>query len=178
METDTTESLSNLSRRNSAFTEIGLEGHDALIDDKIRERPTLAVRFRSDLSIVEPQVIESDPETPGLAPSAPTSVPRKSFLSQIPLAQLVLLIALVAIAFPTFNGPASDSNLMPIIAEASPMFPEARDVGVPSLPAKRQTSSDVCKRWAGQSALVNGTVYYYGGRATTSADQTQGTWSR
>ena len=36
----------------------------------------------------------------------------------------------------------------------------------------------VCKRWAGQSAVVNGTLYYFGGRATSSSDQTSNTWSR
>lgn len=41
----------------------------------------------------------------------------------------------------------------------------------------RQVSTDVCNRWSQQSALVNGTIYLYGGRATTSADQSSDTWN-
>ncbi|KAJ2999209.1 hypothetical protein NUW58_g60 [Xylaria curta] len=32
-------------------------------------------------------------------------------------------------------------------------------------------------RWAGQSAVLNGTLFYYGGRAKTSANQTDNTWN-
>lgn len=40
------------------------------------------------------------------------------------------------------------------------------------------TDTDVCNRWSQQSALVNGTIYLYGGRATTSADhQPSDTWN-
>lgn len=43
---------------------------------------------------------------------------------------------------------------------------------------KRANSpTDVCKRWSQQSAIVNGTLYLYGGRATTSSDQDSNTWS-
>lgn len=41
-----------------------------------------------------------------------------------------------------------------------------------ALIAKRSdTSTDVCNRWAHASALVNGTIYVYGGHATTQQDQ-------
>ncbi|KAI4271369.1 MAG: hypothetical protein LQ337_006063 [Flavoplaca oasis] len=39
------------------------------------------------------------------------------------------------------------------------------------------TDTDVCNRWAGQSALVNGTIYYYGGHSTTESGQINDTWS-
>ncbi|KAI0002798.1 hypothetical protein F4779DRAFT_622099 [Xylariaceae sp. FL0662B] len=42
----------------------------------------------------------------------------------------------------------------------------------------RETSrTDVCTRWSGQSALLNGTVYFYGGRAKSAADQQSDTWN-
>ena len=171
---DSDDSFTQYSRRSSAFTEIGLEGFDSIVDEKIRvERPRLAVRFRSNVSIVEPTTIESEPATPAVA----TAVTPKSFLSRLPIAQLALLIAVIAISLPTFNGASGSSNLTPAVAEAVPMAPKVRTFE--TLPAKRQDSTtDVCKRWAGQSAVVNGTVYYYGGRATTSADQTNNEWSR
>ncbi|KAI0406093.1 hypothetical protein F4802DRAFT_613721 [Xylaria palmicola] len=42
---------------------------------------------------------------------------------------------------------------------------------------RANSPTDVCKRWAGQSAVLNGTLYYYGGRSKTSADQTDNTWN-
>ncbi|KAL1310910.1 hypothetical protein AAFC00_001137 [Neodothiora populina] len=43
----------------------------------------------------------------------------------------------------------------------------------------RQSDSptDICTRWAQQSAVVNGTLYLYGGEATTSTSQTENTWN-
>lgn len=38
------------------------------------------------------------------------------------------------------------------------------------------TPTSICKRWAHQSALVNGTLYIYGGRRSTDSSQTQNTW--
>ncbi|KAL6721324.1 hypothetical protein ACLMJK_000427 [Lecanora helva] len=37
--------------------------------------------------------------------------------------------------------------------------------------------TDVCNRWSQQSALVNGTIYLYGGRATTDPSQTTNEWN-
>lgn len=41
----------------------------------------------------------------------------------------------------------------------------------------RDAPTDVCKRWSGQSTIVNGTLYMYGFRSTTSQKQTDNTWS-
>ena len=40
----------------------------------------------------------------------------------------------------------------------------------------RQTDS-TCKRWAQQSAIINGTLYLQGGQASTDPTQTQNTWN-
>lgn len=43
---------------------------------------------------------------------------------------------------------------------------------------KRENSpTDVCKRWAHQAAMLNGTLYLYGGEAKTEADQVDNTWN-
>jgi hypothetical protein len=43
---------------------------------------------------------------------------------------------------------------------------------------KRDNSpTNVCKRWSQQSAVVNGTLYLYGGRATLTPEQTNNEWS-
>jgi hypothetical protein len=44
--------------------------------------------------------------------------------------------------------------------------------------AKREdTPTDVCSRWSHQSAVVNGTLYLYGGRSTQRAGQKENTWN-
>ena len=42
---------------------------------------------------------------------------------------------------------------------------------------RANTDTDVCNRWSQQSALINGTIYLYGGRATTDASQTSNEWN-
>lgn len=37
--------------------------------------------------------------------------------------------------------------------------------------------TDVCKRWSHQSAVVNGTLYVYGGRSTQDENQKSNTWT-
>ena len=45
------------------------------------------------------------------------------------------------------------------------------------LAARADTQTDACTRWSQQSALVNGTIYVYGGHRTTEQGQQQNTWS-
>lgn len=47
-----------------------------------------------------------------------------------------------------------------------------------TLVERADSQTDVCKRWSGQSAIVNGTLYMYGFRTTTDAQQKTDTWSR
>ena len=42
---------------------------------------------------------------------------------------------------------------------------------------RANTQTNVCNRWSQQSALVNGTIYLYGGRATTDASQNSSEWN-
>lgn len=43
--------------------------------------------------------------------------------------------------------------------------------------ARENTDTNVCSRWSQQSAVVNGTIFVYGGHATTTQGQTSGTWT-
>ncbi|KAI1641114.1 hypothetical protein F4809DRAFT_636885 [Biscogniauxia mediterranea] len=57
------------------------------------------------------------------------------------------------------------------------------DAGVikktPAIVLERQQNSptEVCTRWAGQSAVLNGTLYFYGGRSKSTGSQTSDTWN-
>ena len=41
----------------------------------------------------------------------------------------------------------------------------------------RQATTAACHRWSQQSALVNGTIYLYGGHSTNTTDQASDTWN-
>lgn len=45
------------------------------------------------------------------------------------------------------------------------------------LQKRANTDTNVCNRWAGQSAIVNGTIYLYGGHSTQDPGQTTDTWT-
>lgn len=160
-------------RRSSAFTEVGLQGNDAIIDARLRRnsRPKLQVRFRSKVDVLEPEVIWSqDPyeEIQEMPPYFPT------------LPRLLFLAFVVALILPSLgHSPFLKAGITPIGAKAGPVHvkqPKERRSIPP--PVKRQNDpTNICKRWSGQSALVNGTLYYYGGRLTTSATQTSNEWS-
>lgn len=169
--------LLELKRRSSIFTETGLEGHDSILDEKIRlGRPQVPLKSEPTHDESAIAIEPTTPQDPAL-PIVTQTVSQTLPWSKMSLFQLLGLVAFVALAFPSLLGSGTNSNMMPAMAEAGPVnhHPEI----VKEIAGKRQTTStDVCKRWSGQSALVNGTLYYYGGRATTSASQTTNEWSK
>ena len=46
-----------------------------------------------------------------------------------------------------------------------------------SVVKRDDSTTDVCVRWAHQSAILNGTIYIYGGRSSQSPTQTSNTWN-
>ncbi|KAI4094814.1 MAG: hypothetical protein LQ344_002060 [Seirophora lacunosa] len=92
--------------------------------------------------------------------------------------RLYLLALLVFIGLPLLYDtrwlgmPGSSA----IGAVAGPI--RSSDHGAEHIRQKRaDTVTDVCNRWSGQSALVNGTIYLYGGHATQEPGQKSGTWT-
>lgn len=172
-EMDSDGELPGLKRRSSIFTETGLEGHDTILDEKIRlGRPQLPLKSEPASEEFHVVIEPTTPQDPAL-PTVTQTIP----WSKMSLFQFLGLAAFVALAFPSFFGSGTNSNLMPAMAEAGPVG--HRPEVVKEIAGKRQTTNtDVCKRWSGQSALVNGTLYYYGGRATTSPSQTTNEWSK
>ncbi|KAK8152466.1 hypothetical protein BKA80DRAFT_292562 [Phyllosticta citrichinensis] len=84
--------------------------------------------------------------------------------------------------------------LLPVLAGSRRTFMWGAEAGVPrvdykewsggakgrsDLLVKRDKSpTDVCTRWSQATAVVNGTLYVYGGRAKTDASQSSNTWSK
>ena len=101
-----------------------------------------------------------------------------SALTRLSMLAILMVIMMPLVYDMPFLGKPGPSI---IVAEAGLIRP-MDDETVPSrtgpLVAKRSdTSSDVCNRWSQQSALVNGTIYLYGGHASQEADQTDNTWT-
>ncbi|KAK3650013.1 hypothetical protein LTR56_006600 [Elasticomyces elasticus] len=62
-------------------------------------------------------------------------------------------------------------------AEAGVIPIKARSNIGPDLTRRADSDTNACFRWAQQSAIVNGTLYLYGGEATTEPGQDSDTWN-
>ena len=164
-------------RRRSVFKEIGLNDLDDASDITKQVRPG-RVRFGSKVQVVESS--DDDDEDPGeleeetsvIIKSPPPQMSRTLTYVRLSFFACLLACLIPAIQSSTFF----QTKTMPIGAHAGPIPRESEAELV-----RRQTSSDptdICKRWSQQSALVNGTLYLYGGRASTDASQTSNEWSK
>lgn len=153
-------------------------------------RPVQSVRFRSEEDIHVVQRVQ-DADLSGKPRPIPqqhtaTTTPRiYNLQSQSPLpvgnqsmmyrlgAIVFLLVAVVPLLHSTsFFGHAS----MPLQPVSGRAVPEHAD-GI--ILDRRQSDSPtaVCRRWAQMSAIVNGTLYLYGGQATETETQDSNRWN-
>lgn len=166
-------------RRSSAFFEVGLGGEDSIIDAKIRRnsRPRQQVRFRSKVDVREADPAHYPEEQVDYLSTRSQSIPTTSFWPSLP--RLMFLACIFLLGLQSWNDVGlSKAGVSPIGAKAGPIKPKT-ERGVASIEPKQEKRQDttVCVRWSGQSAVVNGTLYYYGGRSSQSSGQTAGTWS-
>jgi hypothetical protein len=132
-------------------------------------RPARTVRFRSTNSIFGEKEKEKEDESDWESvmdeddtdtPNAPTVLPSQSTMP-LRLYRLGIFALVLAIMLPIIS-------ISPIEAQSER-----------SLVVKREdTPVDACKRWAGQSTIVNGTLYMYGFRKNDSPKGDQNTWSK
>lgn len=173
----------SLRRRSSAFVEVGLSGDDAILDAKLKSvdsRPRMQVRFRSEVEIHELGAIHTTTTDAYDQPSV--AVHSAAFSFAFPsMPQIFLLTLLLAIVLPSLtNSPYFKAGIGPIGAKAG-TIPTSHALHIRSLPdelvGRDNSPANICTRWSQQTAVVNGTVYIYGGRAKTQASQTSNTWS-
>lgn len=91
-------------------------------------------------------------------------------------------ILAVAIAIPLMYGkPWSRNDASPVLGAEGGVMRKSPgpilDAEAEDLMRRDVSSTDICTRWAHQSAVVNGTLYIYGGQATTSPSQSENTWN-
>ena len=178
-------------RRRSIFTEVGL-----LDEAKIKHqrspapallsaqtikpfRPARIVRFRSRNSVFGPdnQDAHSDCDSDSLShqdddynvSTPPAHPPLDHTMASSRLYRAGLLAIVLALMLPILQI----VSISPLGVYAAELNPESF-----SLVSRADAPTDVCKRWSGQSTIVNGTLYMYGFRTTTSAKQNSDTWSK
>ena len=166
-------------RRKSAFKETGLSEETTELRRSSPKRPALKVRFRSKNDIFEPSTGDEWEDVSASSSDDETSYRiRASMPRARPSSDKFALVAFVIIisAMIAQLVPSGKSRMLSVDA-APPMAAEKASV---RMMGKRQDSSDPtdwCKKWSQMTAIVNGTLYMYGGRKTIDSSQTSDTWS-
>lgn len=177
-------STSNLRKqaRKSAFIELGLENDRIANDTGLSVRRAETAREHEQIKHYEPQpkhrntiAVEKTGRTwfsrimNGKRPviKANYSPPPNQFTS---FSRVALIALLIAVVVPGFDFRGRDGKLEG--ADAVVLGERA------GLDRRADSPTDVCTRWSHQSAVVNGTMYIYGGRASTTQGQTEDTWSK
>ena len=182
-------------RRLSKFREIGLEyefAAPAAPEAHTTRRP--AVRFDSKVHPFEREQQDSAASTlagdrPGplqhsSAAVVPTGESKSTLLTRNTslMFRFAIVALLVASLVPFLRGTPLDlgpNSAIPFQGVEGGPIPQHAGPHDGSVILSRQddTSTDVCFRWAQQSAIVNGTLYLYGGQASTEQGQDQNTWN-
>jgi hypothetical protein len=179
-------------RRRSIFTEVGLIDEDTARDARSPApiattfkhiRPARTVRFRSQNSVFggkekdEEDDWESDmdEDEPDSKPIVPTALPAQSTMP-LRFYRLGIFAFVLAIMLPILS-----MNPMSRISVRGGTIPRSTIEAQPerSMVVKRADSpTEACKRWSGQSTIVNGTLYMYGFRQNEQPKDEQNTWSK
>ncbi|KAF1834869.1 hypothetical protein BDW02DRAFT_597866 [Decorospora gaudefroyi] len=182
-------------RRMSVFTEVGLVDEDRIREERSpvrthgqtfrRLRPAKMLRFKSrndifndrgekldndeeDWESVYEEDDANDPVHTMTAGPAPYFMPTKLYrlgLFSLLLALMLPIIQLNPLKQVGVRGGAIPTNSIQANAERSVLV------------NREDSPTHVCRRFSGQSAVVNGTLYMYGFRRTDSSQQTENTWT-
>ena len=185
--------------RRSAFKEIGLGDFSydnvGAVKEITRMKPPRprGVRFRSKLPIHDADQLrddddgmaewvnedEGDLDCETIGATCPGASPPSSPFPT--MSRLILFAFVFALIIPTLHNPPWIGKAGALAgAKMGIVRNSARGRGMPlgkSVKKRDDSPTDVCKRWSQQAAVVNGTMYLYGGRVTMDASQTENTWS-
>lgn len=127
--------------------------------------------MRPDSDIKKNKANERDGQQQPLTTIDSTNRPSNRYLAKLGAVALIVAATLPFIRQPTPTG----SNAAPSIGVDSRAVPRERKM---VLETRADSPTDVCTRWSHQSAVINGTLYVYGGQATTEPGQTEDKWSK
>jgi len=183
----------------SIFTEVGLVDENRIQEERspvrthgeslARLRPVKMLRFKSRNDIFNENgerqaddeddwesVCDDDDNEPNESlPSLMTTVAAPCF-APTKLYRLGLLSLLLALMLPIMQ--LNPLKHVGVRGDTLPTNSIQANVERSMLVKREDSPTDACRRWSGQSAIVNGTLYMYGFRRTTEAQQTQDTWSK
>ncbi|GAB7341274.1 hypothetical protein MBLNU457_7548t1 [Dothideomycetes sp. NU457] len=183
-------------RTKSILHETGLDYEHAILS-AIPERPPRQLRFRSKPDVFEYTDSElSDDDNQHTVPikrrnptqarlqfkehkMAQREAARAANQRLATLYRLGAGVVLLAILVPLLHGyPWTREPSIPKVGVQGGVIRRDPNPIIETEIVKRDNSpTDVCTRWAQQSALVNGTLYIYGGQASTSPGQEANTWN-
>ncbi|KAL8936586.1 MAG: hypothetical protein Q9211_004112 [Gyalolechia sp. 1 TL-2023] len=150
--------------RRSKFTEIDVDGEHA--------SAPLESAFPVPLSRSSSCDSEVDRESP-----SSSAIPIFSLHPRLYLLTLLIFIVL-PLLYDTRWLNIPDVNLVGVRAGViSPARSAGDDFSLHKWRKRADTNTDVCSRFSGQSALVNGTIYVYGGHSTQEPGQNESTWT-
>lgn len=184
----------NTQRRQSKFREIGLEydfAAPAATEQKAARQSIVRFDSSPEVHLFQREQQDSATTTPtterpelsraSTAGAPPTGQGNLSLLARnTGLMYRAATIALViASLVPFLRGtPVGINSALPIQGvDGGPIPRNVKPNEGIILSRQEEGSTDVCFRWAQQSALVNGTIYLYGGQASTEQGQDQDTWN-
>jgi hypothetical protein len=183
-------------RRMSIFTEVGLVDEDRIREERravkttggplISMRPVKMLRFKSrnDIFNAEGRRLDDDEddwesvcdEDEPSGSSQSTTIASSQFFTPTKLYRLGLFSLVLALMLPIIQlNPLKHVGVMGASIAASSI--EA-NVQHSTLVKREDSPTDVCKRYSGQSTIVNGTLYMYGFRSVSDAQQKTNTWSK
>lgn len=178
-------------RRKSAFKETGLFEEDTqVLTPSGQNKSGRKVRFRSNNDIFE-HVPQGEDDSEEAYDSASVSWPSTTVATtnltmklmdttasrsphRLPLIAFVLIISTLIAQL----VPLGKSRMLVVEANSVPVRRYGDSRSPTALAKRADDPTNYCKKWSQQSAIVNGTLYLYGGRKTTSASQTSNTWSK
>ena len=167
-------------RRRSIFKEVDVDG----LTDR-RASSTHAASAMPDTGF-EHYFDVRDNELPPQSPKRlylsedlePVQVSRSSALTRLSVLAVLMVIMMPLMHDMPFLGKPGPSIIGAKAGLIRPTDAESIPSRTGPLMGKRSdTPTDACHRWSQQSALVNGTVYLYGGHASHETDQTSNTWT-
>lgn len=188
-------SEANTRRRASKFREIGL-GYEFTAPtepgQKAERRPAVRFESKPEVHVIKAEqqndttASRQDDSIEPLQLSSPTAASSSGqgklslFERTAPLMFRFGTIALVVASLVPFlrSAPLDAKSPLPLQGVEGGPIPRKStpDEGI-VLSRRDDSPTDVCFRWAQQSALVNGTLYLYGGEASTEQGQDQNTWN-
>ena len=101
------------------------------------------------------------------ASSAPTG------LATLP--RVAMIAFLLALVIPGFLG--SGKNGVPADGANAGVIKARKADGAGGVWKREDSTTDTCTRWSHQAAVLNGTLYIYGGQSKAKAGQEEDTWS-